>query len=308
MANQSDLRNVDLNLLVALDALLAERSVTLAARRLGIGPSAMSAALSRLRRLLDDELMTRSADGMRLTPRATSLAEPLRSVLRDVRLLVVPPRQFDPAVADRTFTIALPDGVELRLIPPLLARLRQDAPGVRLVTRSFESSTFASDLDADRLDLAIGFGVMGLTHHRLRLLFRSDYVVVYNDKLLRVGTPISLDDYVRLPHVVTSYGTNAVGAVDEALAAVGKRRVIVMRTSRFLVLPEVVRSSPVLATLARNFAAHFVKPYGLIVSPTPIKVPSFSINMMWHASYTKDPGHAWLRQAFVKTASNLSSV
>ena len=295
MSKSNDLRSVDLNLLKALDALLVEQSVTRAAHRLGIGQSAMSAALSRLRRLLGDELLTRTPGGMRLTPQGMAMAEPLRSLLHDVRDLIAGPAAFDPGKARRSFRIALPDGVEFRLMPRLLGLLQREAPGISLVTRAFDSRSYQADLDADRLDLAIGFAMTGQDHLRHRCLYRSDYVVLFNPELTRLEPPITLDNYISLPHVVTSYGTETVGAVDQALAALGATRSIVMRTTRFLMLPVLVQGLPVLATISRSLAADAARLYGLAVSPLPIEVPSFSVNMVWHSSYTRDAGHTWLR-------------
>ena len=139
----------------------------------------------------------------------------------DARALVAAPAGFDPGTARRSFRIALPDGVEFRLMPKLLGLLRREAPGIGLVTHPFDSRTYQADLDADRLDLAIGFVMTGPDHLRHRCLFRSGYVALFNPELTRLEAPITLADYTRLPHVVTSYGTDAVGAVDEALAASG---------------------------------------------------------------------------------------
>ena len=224
------------------------------------------------------------------------MTEPTRALLDDARALVAAPAAFDPATARRTFRIALPDGIEFLLMPRLLALLRHEAPGIGLVTRPFDSQTYQADLDADRLDLAIGFVMLGQHHLRHQCLFRSGYVVLFNQELTGLEAPISLDDFVRLPHVVTSYGTDAVGAVDRALAASGATRRVVMRTTRFLMLPPLVRASPVLATVGRNLAADVAGLYGLAVSPLPIAVPTFSVNMVWHSSYARDAGHAWLRR------------
>ncbi len=296
MSKSDDLRTVDLNLLKALDALLIEQSVTRAAHRLGIGQSAMSAALSRLRRLLGDELLTRTPGGMRLTPQAMVMAQPLRSLLDDARALIAAPISFDPASARRNFKLALPDGIEFRLMPKLLGLLRREAPGISLVTRPFDSRAYQADLDADRLDLAIGFAMTGQDHLRHRCLFHGEYVVLFNSDLTGLKAPITLEDYVRLPHVVTSYGSETVGAVDEVLATSGAARTIAMRTTRFLMLPALVHGSPVLATVERNLAADAARLYGLAISPLPVVVPSFSVNMVWHSSYTRDAGHAWFRR------------
>src|SRR5215471_5404009 len=127
-----NLARIDLNLLVHLDALLAERSVTRAAARVGIGQSAMSHNLARLRQLFGDELLTRGVEGMRLTPRAATLIEPVRAMLAQVEALVLRQQAFDPATAVRTFRFGLPDSIEILIMPALLERIRKSAPGIHL--------------------------------------------------------------------------------------------------------------------------------------------------------------------------------
>src|SRR5215210_126556 len=127
-----NLSRVDLNLLVALDALLAERSVTRAAARVGLGQSAMSHNLARLRTLFGDELLTRGPEGMRPTPRALALAEPVRAALSQIQGLLSRGEAFDPRTADRTFRLGLPDSTEVLLVPALLAHLCEAAPGIHL--------------------------------------------------------------------------------------------------------------------------------------------------------------------------------
>src|SRR6201994_815637 len=144
-----NLGRIDLNLLVHLDALLRERSVTRAATRIGIGQSSMSHNLARLRELFGDELLTRGPDGMRLTPRAMTLVEPVRTALTQIQTLVSRDEAFDPATADRTFRFGLPDSMEILIVPALLAHLREVAPGIRLRLHNIDSSRLLDDLDAD---------------------------------------------------------------------------------------------------------------------------------------------------------------
>src|SRR5258708_3862496 len=163
-----NLGRIDLNLLVHLDALLAEKSVTRAAARVGIGQSAMSHNLARLRELFGDELLTRSADGMRLTPRAVTLLEPVRTMLAQVEALMSREKAFDPATAVRTFRFALSDSMEVLIMPALLARMREVAPGIHLRLANFDASRLLDELDADEMDLAIGYDLMlhGQIHHK----------------------------------------------------------------------------------------------------------------------------------------------
>lgn len=298
-----DLSRIDLNLLVALDALLDERSVTRAAARIGVGQSAMSSSLARLRRLFDDELLTRAPDGMRPTPRALKLAEPLRATLRQVQALVHREERFDPATVERSFTVSLPDSVEVLLGPRLIAQLRREAPGIRLLLRSVDRTRILDELDADRVDLAIGLFSEGQIHHKRRLLYRDSYVVLFNADLIGIQPPIGLDDYLRFPHVLTSLRETAHGVVDDALAQIGRSRILAVTTPRFLVVPFMVRSAPVIATMHARLATAFGSALSLAVSPVPVPLDDVAVSMLWHASYDRDPAHRWLRDLLVRLAN-----
>ncbi|TNC14374.1 LysR family transcriptional regulator [Methylobacterium terricola] len=297
-----DLARVDLNLLVALDALLAERSVTRAASRIGIGQSAMSSALARLRVLFEDELLTRAPEGMRPTPRALALAEPVRALLRQVQVLVRRDEAFDPRSVVRTFTISLPDSTEVLLGPRLLAYLRQEAPGISLLLRSVDRDHILQEIDADRVDLAIGLSFRGQMHHKQRLLYLDSYVCLFNAALLGLAPPISLDDYLRFPHVLTSLRETAHGVVDDALARLGLSRTLAVTSPRFLAVPFLVRSAPVLTTMQARLAHLFAATLGLTVSPAPVDLDEVAVAMLWHASYDDDPAHRWLRDLLRRLA------
>ncbi|MCJ2127963.1 LysR family transcriptional regulator [Methylobacterium sp. E-045] len=299
-----DLSRIDLNLLVALDALLAERSVTRAAARIGIGQSAMSSSLARLRTTFGDELLTRAPEGMRATPRALALAAPVRILLRQIQSLVRRDEAFDPRSVTRTFTIGLPDSTEVLLGPRLLAYLRQHAPGISLLLRSIDRIRILQELDADRVDLGIGTFSHGQTHHKQRLLYRDRYVCLFNADLVGLGPPISLDDYLRFPHVLTSLKETAHGVVDDALALLGLRRDLAVTTPRFLAVPFLVRSAPVLTTMQERLATLFAGTLGLTVSPAPVALDEVAISMLWHASYDDDPAHRWLRQTLLTLADD----
>jgi DNA-binding transcriptional LysR family regulator len=294
------LSRLDLNLLVALDALLTERSVTRAAARVGLGQSAMSHNLARLRTLFGDELLTRGPQGMRPTPRALALADPVRHVLAQVTSLVSRDAPFDPATAERQFRIGLTDSSEVLLGPALLAHIVATAPGIRL--RLHTTDRLFEELDADRLDLGIGLGPLpeGGTQHKRRLIGTDTFLCIFNAKLVGVTPPISLDDYVRLPHVLTSLGRGGQGFVDTALAELGLTRTVAVITSRFAAVPFLVRGAPVVATMHAGLARHFADALGLAVSPAPVELPAGQAALVWHASYNDDPAHRWLRETIAR--------
>jgi LysR family transcriptional activator of mexEF-oprN operon len=294
--DHANLARLDLNLLVAFDALLTERNVTRAAARIGLGQSAMSHNLARLRTLFGDELLTRGADGMRPTPRALALADPVRVTLSQIQAAVLQREAFDPSTADRVFKIGLADSIEVAVIPGLVARLRQEAPGVGLRLRSINRISILEELDAGTLDLGIGVFNQGQIHHKRRPLYTDSFICLFNPAQLNLCPPISLEDYLRVPHVLTSLTEDTHGAVDEALAKRKLKRVIALTTPGFLAVPFVVRRAPVITTMPSKLARYFAEAFGLATSPAPIELPTFTISLLWHASFDQDPGHLWLRQ------------
>lgn len=299
------LAKVDLNLLVALDALLTERSVTRAAARVGIGQSAMSSSLGRLRQLLGDELLTRAADGMHLTPRAANLVEPVRATLRQFQSIVQREDSFDPKTVQRVFTIALTGSLEVSFGPVLLDLMRREAPGIRLSLRTLDYATLLSEIDADTLDLAVGLIKEGQMHHKVRPLCRYGYLCLFDAARLGIEAPISLEDYLRFPHVLTSVSGTVHGVVDDALAAIGRTRVLAATTPRFVTVPFLVKSAPVLTTMVDDLARSFARLLDLTTSPVPVPVKGFDVSMLWHASYDRDPAHRWMRDVFVRIARQI---
>lgn len=300
-----NLARVDLNLLVALDALLAERSVTKAAGRIGIGQSAMSHNLARLRELFGDELLTRGPHGMQPTPRALALVDPVRIALAQIETLVSRAQTFDPATAERTFRIGLPDSTEVLIGPALLAYVCEHAPGIRFRFYAAEGQGLLDDLDADRIDLGIGVGAFsgGQVHHKRRVLATDSYLVMFNPKKVRVKAPISLEDYVRLPHVLTSLRRGERGVVDEALDKLGLSRKIALVTPRFVAVPFLVAGAAVVTTMHARLARYFAEEMGLSLSPPPVDLPMLTTSLLWHASYDSDPAHIWLRETIIRVAA-----
>jgi LysR family transcriptional activator of mexEF-oprN operon len=301
--DHANLSRLDLNLLVAFDALLTERSVTRAASRVGLGQSAMSHNLARLRSLFDDELLTRSAEGMRPTPRAMALADPVRVTLAQIQSAVLERETFEPSTARRVFRIGLADSIEVALVPALMERLQAAAPGVSLRLRSTNRLSILEELDTGTLDLGIGVFEHGQIHHKRRPLYTDSFLCLFSPEQLGLKPPISLKDYLRWPHVLTSLADDARGVVDDALAKRKHKRSIVMTTPGFLAVPFIVRRAPVITTMPSRLARYFSEAFGLATSPVPVDLPSFTISLLWHASFDHDPGHQWLRHTVVALAA-----
>ncbi len=296
-----NLSKVDLNLLVAFDALITERSVTKAAAKIGRGQSAMSHNLGRLRHLFDDELLIRTKDGMQPTPRARALADRVRMTLANIEALVTRAGTFDPAKDERLFHIGLPDSTEVLIGPRLLSFASEHAPNVRFRFHSTDERQLLEEIDSDTIDIGIGIGTFaeGQVHHKRRVIARDSYLCMFNADKVDIKTPVSLEDYVRLPHVLTSLRKGERGVVDDALEKLGLKREVKLITPRFIAVPFLVAGAPVITTMHARLAGIFAKELGLTLSPVPVELPEVTVSMLWHTSYDDDPGHKWARDAII---------
>lgn len=287
--------DIDLNLLASLDALLTHVNVTNAAAQLEVSQSAMSYNLARLRKLLGDDLLTRASGGMRLTPYARGLIEPVGRILKDVNALITRSEVFVPEKASRSFRVGVPDSSELLLIPSVLARVRREAPGIQLAIRSVDRVNVLDELDAGTLDMALGIFSEGQVHHKRKLLHTDSYLCIFNNKLLKLKAPLSLTDFLSVPHVVTRSNVEN-DVIGEVLAKMGKTRSVALTTPHLLSVAFMVKGAPVLATVHSKLAHYFAKTLALSISPAPIALPDVPISMLWHTSNDKDNAHKWLRR------------
>jgi DNA-binding transcriptional LysR family regulator len=298
------LASVDLNLLVALDALLTARSVTRAAAQLGLTQSATSHALGRLRQLFGDELLIRSPRGMLPTPRAEELAIPIRAVLLDIERAVAHAPGFDPATATTTFTIAAQDYAELLLLPALIERLRVEAPGVALAVVPAGDGCW-EDLEAGRVDLVLAPFAPERGGLCQKHLFDERFVC-----LLREGHPaakrkLTLDRFVELPHALIAPGGRPGGSVDDALALLGRTRRVTLMVPHFLVAPHIIARSDLVLTVPERIARHFAGLLPLRVLTPPIELPGFRMHQLWHERRSRDPRLTYLRKLIAEVAAGV---
>lgn len=300
------LEGLDLNLLVALRALLAERHVTRAAARVGLSQPAMSHALARLREVLGDPLLVRTPAGMQPTARAEAMAGPLELALEDLSRVLASPRPFDPATSTHKFRIATNDYIELVLLPRLLARIWEEAPGVdvRVTNLAGEAS---EDLAEGRVDVVIGMvGQLGAPSLPPGLRFQR----VVADRfvcVVREGHPVTkkrltLDEFVSLSHALVSPRGATGSVVDTALEALGRKRRVAVEVPHFLVAPHVVRETDVVLTLAQRVAEKLAPLLGLRRIAPPLELPGFTMSMVWHERHHLAPAHVWLRGVIAEVA------
>ncbi|QSQ16139.1 LysR substrate-binding domain-containing protein [Myxococcus landrumensis] len=300
--DHAHLSRLDLNLLVAFDALMRERHVTRAARRVGLGQPAMSHHLARLRELLGDELFTRAPTGIVPTPHALALAEPVRTALECLQGILTQ-RPFDPSTQERHFRVSLSDGMESSLMPPFLALAAREAPGVTLSLSPFQEAMGPAMLDDGSLDLIVGPPQDQAPHHKTRLFCSAGYLVLFDPQAVQVDTPLSLEDFLAIPHVRVSRRADSSDAVDDALAKLRLRRRVAVHTAHSLSVPHLLLGSRLLGLLPRRAALATARAFGLSHSPPPLELPLDAIAMRWHASRDSDPGHRWLLEAMFRAAT-----
>ncbi|WP_437984389.1 LysR family transcriptional regulator [Sorangium sp. So ce117] len=289
-----DSSRLDLNLLVALDALLAERNVTRAAKRLNLSQPALSAQLQRLRELLGDPLLVPAQRGMTPTRRALELQAPLHEALEGVRAVVAAGAGFDPATSELTVAIAASDYVQYALLMPLAFQLRREAPGVRLAWRALDVAQLAGQVERGEVDLAVLTPELAPEHLRSRKVLDERFVVIVRRNHPLVSRTISLDQLCALDHVVVSpRGGGFTGATDAALAALGRERRVVLSVPSFLMVPELVARSDMAALVPERLARDRADRLELL--PPPVPVPGFAIVMAWHHRTAKHPALTWLR-------------
>lgn len=293
------LSTTDLNLLVAFDALVAEGNVTRAAERVGLTQPAMSHALGRLRKLVGDPLFVRTPQGMVPTPRALELVEPVRRALGEIdRALHHAPR-FDPREARRPFTLACVDFGSFVIVPPLLARLRAEAPGVDLVVRQLRMETVEKQLAEGEIDVAAGVLVeVDEPWMVSRRLFSDHFVCLLRNghaALSGVDGALSLDQFLALDHALISPRGRHGGIVDSALARLGKKRRVALMIPHFLAAPMVIAQSDLVLTLPERIGRAFAAMLPLTIVAPPLELPSFAVSAFWHERQAHDVAHAWLR-------------
>jgi len=298
-----ELANFNLNLLVALDALLGERSVSAAAKLTRVTPSAMSHSLAELRALLGDPLLVRSGRGMVLTPRAEALAPSLRKLLLDARRLLAGGTSFDPATAERRFVIAAPDFLATLLLPPLLEVIALEAPGIVLDIVPSTRRGNAWLLETGEVDLALGAIVDHSSAIQRTDLCTEGFLCAARKEHPVIRGKLDLRRYVETPHLVITLGDDATPTwIDQGLAKLGKQRRIAVRVRYFMAAPLVISQSDLLLTGPSMLIHYFARLVPLQVLAPPLDLPTYPEEAYWHERFDDDPAHMWLRQLVKKTA------
>lgn len=296
----NNLRRLDLNLLVTLDALLAERSVTRAAARLHLSQPSVSVQLAKLRAFFDDPLFLPAPRGMRPTARADGLREPLRRALGELETAISPSRSFDPARADVTWHVAASDYGERVVVAPALAQLRAEAPDARLAVLQLRPPQIVRQTENGDVDLCLHTLADAPPGLRSRALFHERYVLVGRAGHPKLTRRPSLARFCALEHVVVSPdGGGFTGATDRVLAEAGVTRRVVLSVPYFRSALAAVASTDLVAMLPARLVSGRED---LTVVTAPVEVPGFDMAMLWHERSHRDPSHRWLRERLVALA------
>jgi DNA-binding transcriptional LysR family regulator len=298
-----DVAGVDLNLLIAFDALVKERAVTRAGQRIGLSQPAMSHALLRLRRLFDDELFVRSPRGMEPTPRARELAAAIAPALTQIQRALTPPARFDPATCEEPFVAGMAEYAQIALIEYFATAFRARAPRADLSIPPITKNDFVDKLDAGAIHVAVGYLV--------DLPPRLDTAPLLSDRLVCLGRKrhpalrrgLTLKEYVRLVHIlVTPTAGERRGAIDRVLAQRGLSRRVALTVGTYLALPLALHGSDLVATLPERTARKLARMGDLTYRPIPLGEAA-EVSMVWHRRDAADPAHAWLRALIVEAAA-----
>ena len=293
-----DTTKLDLNLLLTLEALLAEQNVTKAAVRLHLSQPAVSAQLNRLREMFDDPLLLPARRGMTPTDKALELLIPLRESLEKLRHTLYSHQSFYPERANLTVTIACTDYIQAAVVMPLVLALRKKAPGMRIAVRNLDMAQSDQQLARSEVDLVFASHDSFQTQLRTCHLYNESYVLIGRHDHPALETHLSLEEFVKLEHVIVSpTGGSFTTPIDDALKAFGHKRNVVMSAASFLFLPEIVRNSDLVALIPRRLLQVLSGP--LTVTELPWLAEQFDICLIWHERSHSHAGHRWIRELII---------
>ncbi len=297
----------DLNLLPIFLALMEERSVTRAAERLSMTQPALSNALTRLRDMLHDPLFIRERYGMQPTQKALELAPVIASALASLDDVVLGQRDFDPANACQLVTIAPNSYVEYALMPAIVARLRAQAPAIKLRLTPYGSDLTDTGVVSGDTTMVIGriidppdnLVVQQLGEDSLACVVRADHPLI--------GDSINRAQYEQLKHVNMLPPGRLKAGLFQALEKQGLKRDVAVSVTHFLAIPEMIAVTDYCSTLPRLICRQLARDPRLKIVPAPVDLGAFPIEMAWHVRYRQDPAHRWLRALIAEVVAEVAA-
>lgn len=294
-------QGLDLNLLVALDALLTERNVTTAGSKVHLSQSAMSGALNRLREYFRDDLLVPNGRRLVLTPRAEQLAGPVRAALLQIKTTITASPEFEPTTSDRHFTVVASDYALVVAVAAGLKRVSELAPGMSFHLRLVDASA-ADQIERGEADLLITLEQYVSEAHPKAPIFDDDYVVVAWAGNSRIGERLDPDLYFELGHVGVELGPRAT-VLDSWYLQSGKRnRRVEVTAPSFTVVPHLLMGTDRIATMHRRLAARLAASMPLKTFPAPFELPHIQQVIQWHRLQENDPALLWVRDQLIEGA------
>jgi DNA-binding transcriptional LysR family regulator len=295
----------DLNLLVSLDALLQEGSVTQAARRVGLSTPAMSHALSRIRERLEDPILVRAGRGMVLTPRALELRDKVHEVVGAARRVLEPEKPFVASELEETFVVHASDYVLTVLGPTVDRMLREEAPKacVRFVPNTPDDAAMLRD---EGSSLAVGIYGELPAEMMTRTLLTDRFVCAVRKGHPRVGKRLTLEQFVDLPHVQVAPRGMPGGYIDDVLAERGLSRTVARAVPYFLTALQLVAETDYVLTISERIAKSHEEALALSVFEVPVKLRPYALSLVWHPRLDADHGHRFLREVFLAAAKEVA--
>lgn len=292
----TNVRNFDLNLLLVLDAVLREGTLSNAAKALKLSQPTISNSLARLREIFQDELLVRCGNAMQPTPRALALKEPIQRVLGMVKGEILDTGKFDPATESRPYTITMSDIGEMLLLPRLVAKLAQAAPRIDLRSVVVAPRHLEEAMEAGEIDLAVGyFPDLALSTTMQQTLFTHGFTCLARSGHPLIQNRLTLETFLRASHVVVAAAGRSQERFEHALAERGIERHCMLRVPHFMSVPFVVASTDLIVTVPAPVARFFAGLVNLQVLDPPIDVPEVAVKQYWHRRFHGDARVKWLR-------------
>ncbi|MGD9614431.1 MAG: LysR family transcriptional regulator [Alphaproteobacteria bacterium] len=297
-----DIRAVDLNLLKAFDALIRERGVTRAAARIGLSQPAMSSALGRLRRLFADDLFVRHPAGMEPTARAREIAPLVAAAIEHIEAALNLRAGFDPAASGAIFTAGMAEYAEVALVDRLAGAFAAQAPRARLRLTPLNGGEAAEQLDSGAIDVAVAHLRALPARFETVVLLQDPFVVVARRNHPRLATPLSIEAYAALDHLLVSPRGHTSGAIDRMLMDFGLSRRISLLVATYLAVPAALAASDLVATVPTRVARHIAATAEIAITPLPIDFAA-TVSMAWHRRTASDPAQSWFRSLLIGAAT-----
>lgn len=297
-SNMSNLRGIDLNLLVVLDALLRERHVTRAAQSVGLSQPAMSSALGRLRHIFGDELLVRTAAGMQPTPRAETLIEPVRQAISQIERVLESDQGFDAERSTRRFTVRLSDLLAFLLLPRLMEQVAQVAPKVSIDIRHLSPRQTIDALEKDEIDVAVSMGLEHTGTINQEVLFKDRMVC-----MLRASHPLAtgrmtLKRFLAARHLKVSMAPTDIRFVDDVLSRSNATRDVALNVPHWLLVPHVLKDTDHISVMPGALASA-VQDKSLVFRDLPFASKPIEWCLYWHRRHHDNPANRWLRDQIV---------